>query len=213
MATASVEPRTAAANASSRRKLLSMVAFAPVAALPLPALASSAACPIWDRLMRGYLAAKAASDRYNTTIHNPTYAKIERLAPYPAMTFRVPDENGFSPVFRVRETNFEEWKSHHNPLYRLPAIEIKTKLLAHKAACERAGMDAIIDRSDALAAVVDDAETALLTTPAPHRAALLWKVERLFGEDASGLDGFSAAWSPELIKPLLADARRLLGDA
>lgn len=213
MATALLEPRTAAANAPSRRNLLGMMALAPAAALPMPALASRVSCSTWDRLMGTYLAAKAASDRYEATVYKPALAEIERVAPFPDMTFRVPDRTGYSPVFRVRATNFEEWENHFNPLYRQPAIEIKAKWLANKAANESVGMDQIEERADHLVGVVDGAESTLFKQPAPNRGALLWKLERLFGEDACGADGFSAGWSVTVIEPLMTDARRLLGDA
>lgn len=213
MATALLEPRTVAANAPSRRNLLSMMAFAPVAALPLPALASPASCPTWDRLMQSYLAAKATSDGYEATVYKPTLAKIQRVAPFPDMTFRVPDATGYSPVHRVSATNFEEWENHFNPLYRDPAMEIKAKWLANQAANDSVRMDEIEERADHLVGAVDDAESALLKEPAPNCRALLWKLEQLFGEDACGTDGFSAGWSVTVMEPLMTDARRLLGDS
>lgn len=213
MATASVEPRTAAANAPSRRNLLGMIALAPAAAMPIPALASRVPSSKWDRLMRTYLAAKATSDSYDTAVYKPAQARIERVAPFPDMTFRVPDRSGYSPVFRVRETNFDEWENHFNPLYQQPAMEIKAKWLANKAANQSGRMDEIVERAEHLVGVVDEAESSLLMEPAPDRRALLWKLEQLFGEDACGADGFSAGWSVTVIEPLITDARRLLGDA
>ena len=49
----------------------------------------------------------------------------------------------------------------------------------------------------------------LMKMPAPHSAALLWKMDYLWGEDQQ--DGMSDAWSMEIVDPVLRDARRLLG--
>jgi hypothetical protein len=57
---------------------------------------------------------------------------------------------------------------------------------------------------------VSAADDAVLTTAAPDQAALLWKLERLFGPQARE-DGDSCdMWCGEWIDALMADARRLL---
>lgn len=65
-------------------------------------------------------------------------------------------------------------------------------------------------RSDALGDAMCEAEGAMLATPAPDEAALLFKLEFLFGDDARGSDDSSAAWCAEWINPVMADAHRLL---
>ena len=56
-----------------------------------------------------------------------------------------------------------------------------------------------------------DAEHAawreLIFTPAPHVAALSWKLEFLFGECTT--DGYCDSWATEIVNAVLADARRL----
>lgn len=51
----------------------------------------------------------------------------------------------------------------------------------------------------------------LMTMPAPTPAALLWKIDQLFGESTN--DGFSDSWASEWIAPMVADARRFLASA
>jgi len=49
--------------------------------------------------------------------------------------------------------------------------------------------------------------------PSPHRAALAWKMEQLFGQDAREVGGSCANWDAELVDAVMADAGRLLTGA
>ncbi|WP_126173466.1 hypothetical protein [Altericroceibacterium xinjiangense] len=71
------------------------------------------------------------------------------------------------------------------------------------------GMDEADRRAEELGDRMYDAEWALMYMPAPDRAALLRKIEKLLKvEDAS-----TASWTAEAVAQTIADARRLLGDA
>lgn len=70
---------------------------------------------------------------------------------------------------------------------------------AHRALNEASGdeLDAISDR-------FADIASAMITTPAPDRPALLFKLEHLFGDDPTA--GYCAEW----MEAVMADAHRLL---
>lgn len=71
------------------------------------------------------------------------------------------------------------------------------------AACEASGR---------LWAAEDKARRPLLAAPAPHSAALLWKLEHLFGpEQIEQEGGHITAWSEEFVRPFFDDVRRLAG--
>ena len=61
------------------------------------------------------------------------------------------------------------------------------------------------DAMDAASVAVD----ALILTPAPDFAALRWKMERLFGEEADAGAG-TASYCAEWGAALMSDVRRLL---
>lgn len=73
-------------------------------------------------------------------------------------------------------------------------------------ACDRAGRtcDATFEWMNAI-------EERMLSMPAPHQRALLWKIEYALRYDEG--EGSTIAWSFEHIAPIVADARRMLGEA
>lgn len=59
----------------------------------------------------------------------------------------------------------------------------------------------------------DNARRPLLAAPSPHSAALLWKLEHLFGpEQIEQEGGHIPAWSEEFVRPFFDDIRRLAGE-
>ena len=70
--------------------------------------------------------------------------------------------------------------------------------------------DHIAERMDALGCELSDAEDDLLDLPAPHEAALRWKIEFVMKDEG---DGFLSPWSKGAVKQTLADAARLLPTA
>lgn len=69
------------------------------------------------------------------------------------------------------------------------------------------------DTDDTLWDARTDAEIAAFQIPAPHVVALAWKLERLFGPEQRDAEGFGDAWGPVLLNPIMADVRRLSGEA
>ncbi len=65
------------------------------------------------------------------------------------------------------------------------------------------------DRNSELCETVSELEDVLVAMPAPHLAALLWKMERLITDE----NGSISPWTFDYIEPMLNDARRLLGGA
>jgi len=151
MAIASVGPRTVAANAPARRNLLSIMAFASVAALPFPACAMLISSrTAWDGMMCAYEVAPAASDTFEKGTYGPTVAAVEREAPYPNMSFCVPDRHGYSPDQPVYPDRLHEWDDHMSPPYRDTAAAVRAKYLAWEAAGKRAELDELEMRADEL---------------------------------------------------------------
>jgi hypothetical protein len=151
MATASVGPRTVAANAPVRRNLLSMMAFALVAALPFPARAVTISSrTAWDGMMRAYEVSRAASDIFEKGTYDPAAAAVEREAPYPKMSFRVPYRHGYLPDHPVYPNRLPEWDDHMSPLYRDAAAGVRAKYFAWEAAGKRAELDELEMHADKL---------------------------------------------------------------
>jgi len=71
------------------------------------------------------------------------------------------------------------------------------------------GMRRAGDLSDRAIDAYADAANALILMPAPNLAALLWKMEHLFGEEADAGAG-TACYCAEWGAALMSDARRLL---
>lgn len=73
-------------------------------------------------------------------------------------------------------------------------------------ACNRAAL-----RCDAAFAALHVVQDRLVAMPSPNKRALLWKIEYAleFDEDEGG----TMAWDAYHIAPVLADARRMLGEA
>jgi hypothetical protein len=74
------------------------------------------------------------------------------------------------------------------------------------------GMTAADEHNERLSEAFSQAEEALVTTPAPHTAALLWKLEHLFGADARCPEEEAPCWCARWTEAFLSDARRLLSN-
>ena len=101
------------------------------------------------------------------------------------------------------------------PLMAGGAIAVGSRLVASAdtAAWDRAfarwkAADLTSDLIDEAAIDAEHAAwRALIFTPAPHVAALSWKLQFLFGECTT--DGYCDSWATEIVNAVLADARRL----
>lgn len=69
----------------------------------------------------------------------------------------------------------------------------------------------IADEYERLVEVYTDAEDALMAMPAPDRAALRWKLDRIF--EVSGGSESVPSWTRRYLAPTIADYQRLLGSA
>lgn len=84
------------------------------------------------------------------------------------------------------DAKFSEWKRAHHAAYEIP----------HEG-----------DAPDTLADAEGDAWLRLMFTPAPHHAALTWKLDYLFSSE--GESGYSASWRIDIVEFVIADAKRL----
>lgn len=94
------------------------------------------------------------------------------------------------------------------PAPRTDSARWETAYTAWKSAHDKYANCAPKD-DDGLSEAEHSAWRQLMKTPAPHPAALLWKIEYLWGSTTFG-DEYCDAWSSEIVGPVMQDARRLL---
>lgn len=82
---------------------------------------------------------------------------------------------------------------------------------------QRHGLAALEDEWDAAGERLSSARVALLLAPAPDYCAVRWKLDQLFGPDATGAEGKKdrgiPCWNCELTDAIIADMARLGGAA
>jgi hypothetical protein len=164
----------------------------------------------WSGILADRKAAKVASDFHYETISKPLYEEIERTSPRPDLCFEIEALDGKMTRYRIDPSNLHAWDDHWSPVIRRNAAAIRDAWLLHREACERLDMDAVDEESDRLVNEQCAIESVLIMTAAPDEAALLWKLEHLFGAEARDADDFSAAWCPDFMNALMSDAHRLL---
>lgn len=162
------------------------------------------------------LAARDSSVRdlkhYNDTVLWPLDEELERTSPRPDLCFVIEAMNGQVARYPVPANDLHRWDNHWSPLVRRKAKEVRESWLDYRAVCDRLGWDAACAESDRRCTVQCDFERELVIKPAPDLAALLWKLEYLFGAEARKDDEFCDSWCPEFVNALMDDARRLLTD-
>ncbi len=221
-------------NELTRRAALAALAGAPVSmmVLGIPAAArASEDRTAWDRAFTIYQRAKAAADA-DSAAFDPLEEAYR--ASYPSMDsidFRqLSVFNGFGHdrlhiAYKMDvEQEWQEFLARENKTWWAldPEQNRKTKerrraaldsVLEFRRKVEEHGRDTsytqAAERNDRLDEARYNAKWELIRTPAPDGEALLWKLETLFGPDASH-DGSVTPWSEEAIAPVMADARRLL---
>jgi len=199
-------------SSTTRRSALGILATGPIAMLPAlavmqcsePVEAAAIDRLAWDRAIAAYNRADRFYDEYKA-VCDPVAAEMERRAPWAPLTFKVPAATGYSPTFRFDPTNPDEWDDHVSLQFREAAMAVKTRWLHREAVASELGITPMEDELERLAGDVSDAEWEALKTPAPDHAALLWKIERLYGTD----DGPRLP-TGNVTDVLMADARRLL---
>jgi hypothetical protein len=221
-----------ATDTTTRRTVLGAIAALPVVALAAPALATPAIDrTAWERILGRYQRAKAASAEADRRCE-AAYDEFKRIEPSDeAIPFReftimrgAPTRYERHHIARIMDVE-QEWElflslegktwfardpEKRKGEYRA-ALDAVTDYRRRLAEAERSsGYNAASDRSDRLGDVCSEIENELIETPAPDRAALLYKMERLFGPEARGVDNSCPAWCAAWINTVMADAHRLL---
>ena len=197
----------------SRRSALGILATGPIALLPALAVMQCSARAeatvigrsAWSIAFERWQKADRLADDYLVKIYNPAMAELDQRAPFTLPWFEVRAMDGKVATFRFDSDNPNEWDDHMSPQFRNAAAEVRTKVQARAAAWDDMNFSSLEDESDRLLDEVGDAEYLLMKTPAPDPVALLWKVERMFGDE----DGHRS-FNEEVQQAFLADARRLL---
>ncbi|CAN5143706.1 hypothetical protein BH10PSE12_BH10PSE12_16610 [soil metagenome] len=199
----------------NRRDIISAIALAPIA-IAVPAAASlTTKTSVWDRAMADYIAAKGAADQFQADIYDPLYEKLNVIRP--EYVIRHTAKNGTIGTYRFNAGEMGNYAAGDWDMYAAIRPQIDALIAQHQryeAQYVAHDMDALNDRLDALVEMECAARAKLLNIPAPHHAAILWKMEILFGEDACGGDeGYTPSWSPEMTGQFFADVRRMGGRA
>ena len=147
---------------------------------------------------------------YNDTVLLPLEDELERTSPRPDLCFVIEAMSGQVARYPVPANDLHRWDNHWSPLVRRKAKEVREAWLAYRAVCDRLGWDAACAESERLCSIQCGFEHELVIKPAPDLAALLWKLEHLFGAEAREDHEFCDSWCPEFVNALMVDARRLL---
>jgi hypothetical protein len=166
---------------------------------------------VWDGALAEYQAAKDALARHNSTIYDPLYKELKCISPRPSLHFEIEALNGQVARYHVDSRDLNAWDDHWSPVYRRKAAEVRAAWLTYRSNCERLGTDAAGEESDRLCDAQCAIESTLIQMPAPDQAALLWKLEQLFGPEARDADDYAPGWCAEWMNVVMDDARRLLG--
>lgn len=164
----------------------------------------------WNAMLDELDDAKRAFDLYDKTVFDQTYQYIKKTAPRPDLVFEVEARSGRTARFTVSPTDLHAWDDHISLEFREKAAVIREAWLTHRSLCGIMGWDQICDEQERLCAVQGDVEEKLICTPAPDRAALYWKLDRLFGPDVRADDDYGDSWCAKWVNAVMADARRFL---
>lgn len=167
----------------------------------------------WHALLGERDAAKQAHDAFHRSVWLPLAEELDRNAPRPDLCFEIEAKSGRVARYSIPANDLHQWDDHWSPLYRQRAQAVREAWLAYRAYRERIGLDQAGAEADRLSEIQCDIETQLISTPAPDHAALLWKLDHLFGAEARDPDGYSPSWCAAWIEAVMDDARRLLGSS
>jgi len=174
-------------------------------------VADHAARSLWDKTLAERDAAKQALEHHNATVYDPLHEELDRISPRPDLHFEIEALSGQVARYQVDATNLHGWDDHWSPVYRRKAAEVREAWLTYRSHSERLGADAAGKESDRLCDAQCEIESTLIQMPAPDRAALLWKLEHLFGPETRGENEYSDGWCAAFMNAVMDDARRLLG--
>lgn len=190
----------------------------------------------WDRLMVAFLAAQAADDEINQR-HDAALAAFtadKPAEPEIDMVLIFSHVLGSCDIARRRllytdnidqlqqqiiaATGVTRWERvDRNPerIAEFDKVREFRRLLA--AAEQRHNLSAQEDEWGAAGDRLSNARAALLLAPAPDYAAVQWKLDQLFGPEATGAVGDNdrgiPCWNCELTDAVIADMARLGGAA
>lgn len=202
----------------SRRQMfagtgLVLGAAALATASPATALAHAdrAARAVWDRAMSRLASAERAASTFDEQVYDPRLAELQKIAPRPRLSFDIHTTKGGKITHAFSPFRLDEWDDHVSPLFRREAGKVKAAWLRHFAAKDQLGLDAVAKESERLQDEVNELEGQVMCLPAPDRGALLWKLERLFG-DTSGrrADESGGSFDAEWMNAVMLDARNFL---
>lgn len=193
------------ASIDRREALAGLTIAAAIGSTTSPALPRSANRREWNAAMAAYLEADRKSSALRPRLDkiNEAYQEGRKALPEVASDWEVRRaRNAWSGVGYLEDVgdNYERYRAYH-ALVKADD-ERKAKL---EALDKRLGWTAINDRYDALTEAMSQAETALLSVPAPDGEALMWKVERLYtpGEGIWG-EGYEDQTHADLRRFLLS---------
>lgn len=165
----------------------------------------------WTELLTERDAAKSAYDVHHETISTPLYDELDRLSPRPELHFEIEALDGRVARYTMSPNDLHAWDDYWSPVVKRNAAEVRSAWLAYRATYDELGIQAVDDESERLCDIQCDLENRLLEIPAPDTAALLWKLDYLFGPETLGNKNYCDAWCARWIAVLMHDARRLIG--
>lgn len=198
-------------SATRRAALGAMIAGA---ALAVPAIAHAhpaQSLTEWDRVRIRMEAAKARSDKFRAEVFDPIEAQLNRRAPRPPMYFAIRAESGEVARYHLYPWALDAYQDHVATPIRQGAAALAARWRAWESAKDALGYDAIQKQFGELEDAWGELEDQLILMPAPHHAALLWKIGRLLGPSFRQESGCTKSWCSEFADSVMADAGRLLG--
>jgi hypothetical protein len=210
-------------EAPSRRAIFGLVASVGAAAVvgPIAAAALVADTSAWDSAMGELVRAEAAYEADKHTF-DPLVARWRAGRPDEDMVDWSALLDGRRSAFGSYDLDAAETATrrqiergyfrgrHLEELSRrrLAAYDqVRAFRIAEDANDERHDYRLASDRNAKLSQTVSDLEDVLIAMPAPHAAALSWKIGRLITDD----NGTVPPWSFSYVQPMLQDVRRLIG--
>lgn len=163
----------------------------------------------WEKAQERHERAIAASDKHDAEVYTPAYRELERRAPRPDLTLRVPLTDGTTHTEHLIPSFLDSYceESRFGAL-AMPLRDAWNVYLANKKqADQELGWSAIQKRQNILDDRIGHARQALLKMPAPDLAALRWKLEHTIEPDETG---DTVHWHDEVRLVIVADYQRLL---
>lgn len=179
----------------------------------------------WDRAIRAHERAQKAYDDFEPTVF-AAFEAYRRASPNPeAIAWDgLGDPFGDKHDWLTRadldeRTRFflegeGKWWFARNPEGRKAKFhatieQIRDYRRRDEQADRESGRTAAIEEENRRSSRVFQAWTSLIQMPAPDHAALMWKLEQLFGDVGSD-ESETVEWQGKYLSQLMADARRLL---